>query len=76
MSTRPYWGCAYIIDGTETRLLEGWVYEMDQTMKRDAGHDVNKKRRNLVKTVEHHRISPHSYSYRVVSHGKTVSADE
>lgn len=56
-------------DGGETLLLELVGDEVNETMKSDAGHYMNKEAGHFVETVEYHRVPPHGYGNGIVSEG-------
>ncbi len=54
-------------DGRKSLLLERLGNGMDEAVKGDAGHYVNKQTGHLIETMKNHRISPHGNSNGVVS---------
>lgn len=49
---------------------------MNETMKCNAGHDVNEQGCDLVEAVEHERVTPHDDSHSIIAKGETVCCSE
>lgn len=45
-------------------------------MKRDAGHDMDKKASDLIEAMKHHGVPPHCNSNGIISEGQAVGTYE